>query len=335
MPSLNHCFIFLTLAVVLVRSQHPTEPVACTNQNKGHCECGDTSQGFHTYTFWIGNDQRCFTVFIPPERASESLPVVFHSQCYAGDALQGIDMVSSRSPFNAAAARYGFVRIGLSSPDHTWTFGNNGIVNDDTPMPCSNSDSKDMAYMRKIFDFIDAQPAQFDSKKMYAEGFSQNAVFSAFLGFCFGDKVIGIVQGGSGLALTGSKPYFPGCQGQVTASEFEQCHIKDCDQCTPCKECQYWPIYPCYSSKRPMIDCLVEYVNDPISVDQGNPDEHSSSLYMYEKLVQEGHDARVFRFAPSGNNQGGHRPPDNFEYWQIGCLGITTPCTKVRIIDRK
>ena len=70
--------------------------------------------------------------------------------------------------------------------------------------------------------------------------------------------------------------------------------------------------------------------NDPISVDQEYPDEHSSSMYMYEKLVQEGHDARIFRFAPSENIQGGHSKPRNFEYWQVGCLGITTPCTKVK-----
>ena len=79
-----------------------------------------------------------------------------------------------------------------------------------------------------------------------------------------------------------------------------------------------------------MIDCLVEYVNDPISVDQEYPDEHSFSIYMHEKLVQEGHDARVFRFAPSENIQGGHSKPRNFEYWQVGCFGITTPCTKAK-----
>ena len=116
-------------------------------------------------------------------------------------------MVDPLSAFNTAASRYGFVRFGLSSPDHAWTFGNNGIVNDSNPLPCSDSDSKDLVYLRKIIEFIETNQAQFDSKKMYAEGFSQNSVFSAFLGFCFSDKVIGIVQSSAGLSLTGSKPY--------------------------------------------------------------------------------------------------------------------------------
>ena len=83
-----------------------------------------------------------------------------------------IDMVDPLSAFNTAASRYGFVRFGLSSPEHAWTFGNNGIVNDSNPLPCSDSDSKDLVYLRKIIEFIETNQAQFDSKKMYAEGFS-------------------------------------------------------------------------------------------------------------------------------------------------------------------
>ena len=71
------------------------------------------------------------------------------------------------------------------------------------------------------------------------------------------------------LICTGVRPYLPGCQGQVTASDFLTCN--NCNQCINtnfCDECQYWPIYPCYSSVRPMVDCVVEYVNDGISVNQ-------------------------------------------------------------------
>ena len=320
----------LALAIELTFAQHPTEPTPCTNQNRGHCECGNTQDGFHTYTFWMGNDQRCFTVFHPPERASESLPVLFSSNCYATDHLQGIQMTTSHSPGNLAASRHGYVRIGLSTPDGNWMFGNDGVINDDYPMPCKDEDSKDIAYVRKIIEFIEAHPEHFDASKMYAEGFSQNSVFSAYLGHCFGDKVRGTFQGGSGLALTGQRPYFPGCEGQVSHSDLLTC--QNCEQCVqdkPCEECQYFPIYPCYNENRPMVGCMVEYVNDPISSDQRDPDNLSSSKYMYEKLMQEGHDARMFRFAPSGQNEGGHRPPENAEYWQIGCLGITSSCSKV------
>ena len=87
--------------------------------------------------------------------------------------------------------------------DGFWTFGNDGLVNDDNPMPCSDSDGKDMPYLRTIFNFIDANPSMFDNTKIYAQGFSQNSMFSAYIGFCFNDRVSGIWQGGSGMALTG------------------------------------------------------------------------------------------------------------------------------------
>ena len=116
---------------------------------------------------------------------------------------------------NAAAARYGFARFGLSSPDGAWTFGNNGIVNDDYPMPCSDDDSKDIPYLKAIFEFIESNPDQFDASRIYAGGFSQNSMFSAYIGFCFSDKVLGVWQGGSGLAFTGETPNLPGCQAQV------------------------------------------------------------------------------------------------------------------------
>ena len=82
-----------------------------------------TFKGFQTYTFWLGDVQRCFTVFHPPTRASEVLPVVLAPNCYAKDKLQGIEALNAKSDGNAAAVRFGFARIGLSTPDGAWTFG--------------------------------------------------------------------------------------------------------------------------------------------------------------------------------------------------------------------
>merc|ERR1711993_105031 len=86
--------LFLTLIFCLGNCQKTTEPTPCTNANKGHCECGDTSQGFQTYTFWIDDVQRCFTIF-HPFSYSKLLPVLITSQCYAKDALQGLQMTNS------------------------------------------------------------------------------------------------------------------------------------------------------------------------------------------------------------------------------------------------
>ena len=293
----------------------------------GRCECGDPSDGFTTYTFWIDDAQRCFTVYRPTSRASERLPVLLSMQCYAQDKLMGLLMGREDTDDNAAAAKYGYSIFGLSTPDGHWTFGNDGVVNDENPQPCSAEESKDIPYLQAIFDFIDANNDLFDNDKIYAGGFSQNSMFSAYTAFCFPEKVIGIWQGGSGMALTGVPPNLPAMQAQCSASSWNA-NSRDCATVDPCTECQYWPIYPCYSSSRQMVDCIAEYTNDMISVDRGTAD--SSAEYMYEAQIREGHDARLFRFDPSEDETiaGGHKDPANTAHWKVGCLGITDPCSE-------
>jgi len=192
-------------------------------------------------------------------------------------------MGKSDIDINIAAERYGYARIGLSTPDGHWTFGNNGVVNEETPMPCSEDDSKDISYVKTILDFI-KEDKRFDASRVWAEGFSQNSMFSAYIGFW-----------------------------------------KE-----PCEDCEYWPIYPCYNKKRAMIDCLADYKNDYIASGRDNPETESTAKYMKERLDKEGHDARLLRFSPSedGSIAGGHKDPRNTPFWQVGCLGITEPCSK-------
>ena len=90
---------------LLKPDEQPTEPTACTDANAGRCECADTSEGFQTYTFWLGDVQRCFTVFHPNSRASEVLPVLLAPNCYAKDKLSGIEGIKASSDGNAAATR--------------------------------------------------------------------------------------------------------------------------------------------------------------------------------------------------------------------------------------
>ena len=318
---------FINLDETEEPTEKPTEPTECNDANMGRCECGDPTNGFTTYTFWLGDVQRCFTVYRPISRESEKLPVVLAMRCYGEDKLMGLGMTNYRVTENAVAAQYGYSRIGLSTPNGHWTFGNDGVVNDGNPQPCSAEDSADIPYLQAVFDFIEANSDKFDNSKIYAEGFSQNSMFSAYTAFCFPDKVIGIWQGGSGMALTGVGPNLPAMQAQCTKSSWNE-HGKDCDDEDPCTDCQYWPIYPCYSSSRPMVDCIAEYTNDGISVDRETG--ASSAEYMYEAQMREGHDARLFRFDPSEDETiaGGHKDPKNTAYWQVGCLGITEPCSE-------
>jgi len=65
--------------------------------NQGRCECGEVTKGFKTYTFWLDDVQRCFTVYRPVNRDSEKLPVVLAMRCYGKDKLQGLAMTNVRS----------------------------------------------------------------------------------------------------------------------------------------------------------------------------------------------------------------------------------------------
>jgi hypothetical protein len=123
--------------------------------------------------------------------------------------------------------------------------GNDGIANDANPTPCASSDSRDIAYLAAIFDWIDAQHAVLDATKVFTRGFSQNSMFAAYAAVCFAGRVTGVWQGGSGLALTGHTPVVPGAQAQCAHSSFVAAGgSKSCCATAFCSTCKYWPLYP-------------------------------------------------------------------------------------------
>ena len=221
-------------------------------------------------------------------------------------------MNSKKKDLNVLARRYGFRRIGISTPDENWQFLNDNVINDANPMPCSEADSpKDIPYLKTIFKYIESNPDQFDWSKVYAHGGSQNSVWSSVIGNCFQTR--GVWLGASGLSVKGQELYPPSCTPHVKKSVLNQCKAEktNCEQCAqkyPCEECQYWPIYPCYTPKRPMINCLQDYYNDFYTNSKEDPENVSSINNMYEAMMREGHDVRLLRFEKSddGTITGGH-----------------------------
>ena len=86
---------------------------------------------------------------------------------------------------------------GPDQPWNWWNFGNDNIANDQVPMSCSgkllitrrsfcmfsmlftiiclypcwtDKDSKDLAYVRKVIEFIDSNPTMFNNQKIYIQG---------------------------------------------------------------------------------------------------------------------------------------------------------------------
>ena len=121
----------LLLTPILAQEQKPTEPEELNELNKGHCEFANAEYGLTTYTFWVGDVQRCFTVHIPPERKGQFLPVAFQPNCYAGDKLRGFgwtDKALKKGDKDLkAAARYGYAIIAVSNPKSGWSFATKAI----------------------------------------------------------------------------------------------------------------------------------------------------------------------------------------------------------------
>jgi hypothetical protein len=231
--------------------------------------------------------------------------------CYSCD--RGL---SPNSPLVQAANRYGLSVVILSTPDGDWEFGNDGIANDASPTPCSDSDSKDNAYLRDILSFLQANPSQYDTARTFTEGFSQNSMMAMHAAQCFLGDIAGAWQGGSGLAIKGVSPTPPGKQGECSASSFAE-HGHNCERIEPCEECQYWPVKPVGHGLK---SCLMTYTNDYLyGTDTNMWNVATANLYdnSIRKVVLE----------PTSDINGGHAAPVEKYEWMMSCLEITDSCS--------
>ncbi|GMI26637.1 hypothetical protein TeGR_g5416, partial [Tetraparma gracilis] len=238
-----------------------------------------------------------------PAGATDSSPSVLFASVYDCDA----GWPNPSADELRAADAYGFHAYALSNPDGYGTFGNNGISNDDIPLPCSDADSKEIPYARTIIDTIPSTSA------IYTSGFSQNAMMAYYYHACF-DRVSGTNQGGSGLALHGVDPTPPGGQVECTFSSAEQHGVPACKVEEPCDECMYWPAKPV----GPLKTCLQTYTNDFL---------FGTDLNMFQTASVPGNDVRRLVFSPSAGVAGGHGwSQDNYD-WMVSCLDIVPDCS--------
>lgn len=288
----------------------PLSPTVCSELNRGECQCND-APGFTTYTWWVAQQQRCATVYVPPS-AQGPLPVLLTQNCYTANALgecqEGSEMVE-------AANRFGFAGVCTTAADGNWTFANDGVVNDQNPAPCSERDSKDITYLNGVFAIIDAlgDASIVDPDQIFAWGFSQNAMFSAYTAFCFPERVKGFWQGGSGLFVAGETSPLPQMEGACRRSDFLE-HGRDCAQVAPCEECQYFPVYP-VSTTPAQRACVMAY-RDDFLFETASP--------MASRMMMEGHAATLLHFPDIGR---GHSNPLQPWDWIVGCLGVVPPCS--------
>jgi hypothetical protein len=294
-----------------IRVDEDTLPQLCTIENQGTCECMNLQgwpEGFATYTWEVNGRQRCLQTYTPP--SSKKVPVLLEMQCYTKDR-----MLSKNNADDGK--RFGLARFQLSTPDGAWNFKESmepTFINDDvTPMRCSaEQNPEDIPYVAGVFNLIDSLANVYDVEKVYTSGFSQNGMFSGYIGFCFSHRIAGSWQGGSGMFINGESPVPPGREGT-------------------CDGCKYFPLYPCTRPK-PHVTCLGTYLDDRLvmadfqELTQSAYEKGGHPVYMYKAQVDEGHDARMMLFVPT-ETKSGHSDPNNKMDWFVGCLGINEPCS--------
>mmetsp|Transcript_15454 Transcript_15454/g.54126 ORF Transcript_15454/g.54126 Transcript_15454/m.54126 type:complete len:278 (+) Transcript_15454:165-998(+) len=191
--------------------------------------------------------------------------------------------------------------------DGFWAFGNDGVSNAEFPLSCGNGESKDVPYLRTIIkSFIPS------TSRIYITGFSQNSMFAYNAAACFPDKVVGVNQGGSGLAVKGVPPTSPDKQSECNSSCFAK-YGQHCAKVAPCADC----IGPSLKS------CLFTYTNDSL---------YGSDKNMWDLATANGgygNDVRrtIFEPDPSNGIEGGHAESEDAVACTISCLEINAPCT--------
>ncbi|MEE2786830.1 MAG: hypothetical protein VX589_05790 [Myxococcota bacterium] len=289
-----------------------TLPTVCTPENAGICDCS-TEENFTTYTWTVDGQQRCFTVYQPVR--STPLPAVIQMDCYAENNLEKGGCVPGSDLVNAADT-YGFVAICATSTDGNWTFANDGVINDANPQPCNDEDSKDIVYMRGLFDTLGqlGESGVIDASRVYTAGFSQNAMFAMYTSFCFSDQLAGVWQGGSGLYVKGETDPLPRMEGACRASDF-LAHKEQCINIAPCEECQYFPILPA-ATDPPLRACVMAYEDDSL---------FPTIQPMFTRLVDAGHNATALSFPNVGR---GHSSPSLEWAWKMHCFQMTSACSQ-------
>lgn len=182
--------------------------------------------------------------------------------------------------------------------------------------PCKDEDSVDLEYARLALGVFSSH-ADVDADKIFAKGFSQNALWTAVVATCFPDKILRFAQAGSGMITSGGVEA-PGKVGRCTASSFAQ-YGAACIKKAPCDgtkgepRCDFHPIYPAAYVSPSLAACGFIYANDYL---------HSTQESMHAALVAEGHDSRYLEFAG-----GAHQWPAQKTDWVVSCLGMKAFCS--------
>ena len=264
----------------------PSMPTPCSNDNRGDCACSD-EEGFTTWTWWVADQQRCATTYHPPNHQGP-LPLLISNDCYSSN---GLGQCRPGSEMVEAANRFGFAGLCTTAADGNWTFGNDGVINDSNPLPCTAEDSKDITYMDGVFSIVDAfaESGEVDDARVFAWGFSQNAMFTAYMSFCYPNRINTFWQGGSGLFVSGETDPLPQMEGVCRKSDFREFGSSCVDQ-APCDACEYFPIYPLQTTP-PQKGCIMMYADDFLS---------DTAAPMARIMAEQGHQATLLQFPDIG-----------------------------------
>ena len=120
-------------------------------------------------THWVGS--RCFNVYTPGG-AHWPMPVLILHHGRTGGATQ-----FCRGSFTAVASSRGFALVCTAAIRGDWRFGD--------PERCLNDNNAvDLCCVNSIIARLKSEPHKYDALRIFHAGFSQGALFAAYVSFC-------------------------------------------------------------------------------------------------------------------------------------------------------
>lgn len=129
-----------------------------------------------------------------------------------------------------------------------WSFP--AVINESTGTPCDpGRDSYDLAYLDSVLEKLAAEPAKYDTSRLFFSGCSQGSAFSTYSGSCskqrFPERVSAFATHSTGLHVRGDGLSWPKAL---------------------CDECTHIPAYPrFYNDSLGLKACVFDNTEDPSS----------------------------------------------------------------------
>jgi hypothetical protein len=235
----------------------------------GELRCSSSEPGAKVFTVSDGEHDRCF-VAVKSENLTTAAPVLFFSHGSGGSAAncgEGVD--EHGNTWVKMALRHNFVFVcgeaviksvtnnitGAPMQGGIWDIPE--VFNDTSSRQCEADSGSEAAYMKAVWEAMDAKPNEFNTSASFHIGCSEGSAFSQWAAVCRHEsdpqKISAFTTHSTGLKVKGDGNTLPPCYRDPTYTWGE------------CPTCKYWPTVP--GKFEGLKACINDNTADPSTTD--------------------------------------------------------------------